>query len=223
MMMEDQLGTWNMAKMIKSVVATANNNSSDSNNASNNFWIKSATKKKQQQKQQKKKWIVVSFAVEKVSRKDLFISVVTRRGFFTNTVCLKLVSLSSRRCSLTQTQHIQGPVWRLGRSYRKLQLNLYIANQSFKDHVESQHFQNLLSSTRELHFGNTNTKSSTSMTFDGSSTICDGEDNDNGEDEDEDGHKMAKSPRPSTDFWQTPPELRSELISMFVGGSYKNE
>jgi hypothetical protein len=48
------------------------------------------------------------------------------------------------------------------------------------------------------------------MAFDGSSG-SDGE-------EDADG-KMHRS----TDFWQPPPELRSELISLFVGGSYKNE
>jgi hypothetical protein len=194
--MEDQQGVWNKARM-------AVNNNTTNTNTTNKSFTKST--KNKQQKQNHQKWVVVSFAVEQVSRKDLFISLQTRRGFFTNTICMKLVSLTSKRCSLTQTQLIRGPAWRFGKSYKKLQMNLYAANQTFKNHVESQHFQNLLGgmSTRKLSLG-----AKSSLAFDGG----------DGGDEDE-GGKMHRS----TDFWQTPPELRSELISMFVGGSYKNK
>jgi hypothetical protein len=82
-------------------------------------------------------------------------------------------------------------------------MNLYASNQTFKNHMEKLHFQSLLGglSTRDF---NLKPPQKSSLTFDCAT--------------DEEQEEMMAGR--SCDFWESPPELRSEMITMFLGVSY---
>mmetsp|Transcript_16171 Transcript_16171/g.29022 ORF Transcript_16171/g.29022 Transcript_16171/m.29022 type:complete len:218 (+) Transcript_16171:134-787(+) len=138
----------------------------------------------------KKVWMVVHVAFERVSREDYLVSWTMKRGFVRNTSFMKLTPIGNKRTLLTYSQNMHGPLVTFGVAHRKLMTNSSCVNQCFKNHVESLHFQNLLTdlSTREM------TRSSATM----------------------ESSVEEASLNSSSDFWQTPPHLRNEVVSLFV-------
>jgi hypothetical protein len=129
------------------------------------------------------------FSFGKVTRDDFVFEWTTRLGLCNCTNTMELVSAGTKRSQLRHTQTFQGllPGIGLGHPFKKLKSYALCMNEGLKNHVESLHFNSLLFNLSAREM----TSSDSTM-----------------------GTGSSECSRAS--FWDTPRNLRKELISSFI-------
>jgi hypothetical protein len=135
-----------------------------------------------------KRWISTCVTLEGLNNYTL--TWTSRRGFFTNTTCIKLNCIGQRRTMLTHTQTVHGPMFSFGFSPKVHLTNSSCINQCFKNHVESLHFRNLFVDLSSRGMKSTATMPCSDEEWSGSSS--------------------------TETFWQTSARFRQEVMSLLI-------